>query len=107
MRNYFIPEPIGKEEGTKIYIYFSSNGNINEKVSRWRMLKFWVVNKILQSLKIRIEVREKIIAPQPYRQEEIEAEEYNTKDILRKEMLDRIEETDREIDTISLNKESL
>lgn len=96
MRNYFIPEPIGKEEGTKIYMYFPSNGNIDEKVPVMRKIRFWIVNKLLYSLKIRIEVREKIVAPKPYRQEEIEAEEYNTKEILKKEQADRIEKIDNE-----------
>lgn len=95
MINYFISEPIRKEERTNIFLYFPSTGNYGEKVSRFRKLRFWIVNKILQSLNIKIEVRDKIIAPVPCRQEEIEAEDMQTKEIIKKENLETLDKMER------------
>jgi hypothetical protein len=74
--NYFIKDPIGNKYGeqTKIFIVFSGGEIYSKRIYKFRDLRFWIINKLLHSMKIKIEVRYEIIAPTPYRQEKIEAE---------------------------------
>ena len=80
MNNYFIKDPVGGER-VRIFITFQGGDVYSKHVHKLRNLRFWIVNRLLRSMQIKIEVRHERITPNPYRQEKIEAEFYKAKEL--------------------------